>query len=98
MGELVPILVVMAVVLVIVVSLYARKGLNLKQVVKPVEEMDMVERIKIPLNPVRTRALISKLAAAVEEAEKSKKPTSVIVDHPDTDDRIIRFIVSKDNA
>ena len=96
MGELIPVLAVMAIVLVIVVSLYARKGLNLKQVVKPVEEMDMVERIKIPLNPIRTRTLMSKLTAALDEVEKSKKPTSVIVDHPDTDDRILRFDISKE--
>lgn len=97
MGELIPVLAVMAIVLVIVVSLYARKGLNLKQVVKPVEEMDMVERIKIPLNPVRTRTLMSKLTAALEEVENSKfKAKTVVVDHPDTDDRIIRFVISKE--
>ena len=60
--------------------------------VRPVEDMDMVERIKVPLNAARLKTLVVKLNAAQEEAESTRKP--VVVDHPDTDDRIIRFVVT----
>jgi hypothetical protein len=92
MGELIPILVGILFILAIAAAVYLRKGLSLRQVVKNVDDMDMVERIKIPLTPMRAGTLANKLNQAVKEMAATKKP--VIIDHPDTDDRIIRFVVA----
>jgi len=91
MGELFPFIVVIAAVLVIVTFLYARKSMNLKQVLLPIEQMDRVERVKIPLDSVRAQVLAKKLEEAGAESWDSRK--TVIVDYNDSDDRIIRFIV-----
>lgn len=93
-GELIPFLALIAIILAVVAALYARKIMDRKQVVKSIDEMDMVERVKIPLTAKQVEILSKKLSVASEEATASKKP--VILDHLDTDDRIIRFTISVD--
>ena len=92
MREFIPVVIAILAILVVISAIYLRRSLNLHQVVKPVEDMDMVERIKIALTSTHVKKLAARLESAAEEAECSGKPVNL--DLPDTNDRIIRFIVS----
>lgn len=92
MRELIPIVIAILAILVVVSAIYLRRSLSLRQVVRPVEDMDMVERIKVSLSAEQVQKLVARLEGAVQEAEHARKPVNL--DLPDTNDRIIRFIVS----
>jgi hypothetical protein len=92
MREFIPVVIAILAMLVVISAIYLRRSLSLRQVVKPVEDMDMVERIKVSLTTTHVKKLTMRLESAAEEAERSGKPVNL--DLPDTNDRIIRFIVS----
>lgn len=94
MGEVMPIVVAGFVILIIIAVVMAKSQLNKKAVVKPLDQEDMVERIKIHLTGELAKTLAGKLVAANDEAYTEKK--AVVVDiYESTTDRLIRFEVDK---
>jgi hypothetical protein len=91
MGELFPIILVAAMVLIVVATLMAKASIHGKQVVRPLEQEEIVIRIKISLDSVRAQMLGQKLADA--GCESWDKREIVDVDFNDSDDRIIRFTI-----
>lgn len=57
MGEVIPILVVGFVILFTMVIVIAKTQLNRKAVVKPMDQEDMVERLKIRLTAIQIKTL-----------------------------------------
>ena len=92
MGEIMPILISGLVVLGLVVLFLARLHLNKKAVVKPMDQEDMVERIKMRLTQELAHTLSKLLAEAAETASKENRQVVVDVYEPKTD-RLLRFEV-----
>ena len=77
MGEVMPFVVLVLAILVVTVAAIMKMGLNKRAVVRPLSEEDMVQRIKIRLDVTEAKLLSEELAAASEEAAKSKKTVTV---------------------
>ena len=92
MGEIMPILISGLVVLGLVVLFLARLHLNKKAVVKPMDQEDMVERIKMRLTSEIARTLSQQLADAVETSSREHRTVVVDIYEPKTD-RLLRFEV-----
>ena len=93
MGEVMPIVVAGFVVLVVLGLVMAKVQLNKRAVVRPLDQEDMVERVKIRLTGELAVKLAEKLTAANATVLEDGK---AIVDiyEPSTD-RLIRFEVDK---
>jgi hypothetical protein len=94
MGEVMPLLIGGFVILVILVLLVAKAQFNRKVVVKPLEQEDMVERVKIHLTGELAKRLAAKLVEANNTAFSEKRLAVVDIYEPGTD-RLIRFEVEK---
>ncbi len=92
MGELIPLIVVLSVVLVIVAAIMFKNTLKGKQVVRPIAEEELVERYKINIDAMRVQVLAKELEDAGRKSCDESR--TVLVDYNDTEDRIIRFIVN----
>jgi hypothetical protein len=93
MGEVMPVVVAGFVILVIMVMMMAKVQFNKKVVHKPLEQEDMVERVKIHLTGFMAKSLAAKLVAANAEACASKGMVSVEIYEQVTNGRLIRFEV-----
>jgi Mg2+/citrate symporter len=94
MGEVMPVIIAGFVVLIIIAIVMAKSQLNKKAVVKPLDQEDMVERVKIHLTGELAKSLAAKLVAANEEAYREKRMVLVDIYEPGMD-RLIRFEVDK---
>jgi hypothetical protein len=94
MGEVMPILVVGFVVLVVMVLIMAKAQFNRRAVVKPLEQEDMVERVKIRLTGEAAKVLAKKLVEANDMAFSEKRMVIADIYEPGTD-RLIRFEVER---
>ncbi len=92
MSEIMPILIAGLVVLGLVVLFLARMQLNKKAVVKPMDQEDMVERIKMRLTGELAQTLSKQLAEAGETTCKERRMVVVDIYEPKTD-RLLRFEV-----
>ena len=92
MGEVMPILIAGLVVLGLIVLLLARMQLNKKAVVKPMDQEDMVERIKMRLTSELALSLSKQLAEAGATANNEHRAVVVDIYEPKTD-RLLRFEV-----
>jgi hypothetical protein len=92
MSEIFPVLIVGLVLLAIVVAVMAKMQLNKKAVVKPMDQEDLVERIKMRLTADLARALARQLAEASDTALQAHQPVVVDIYEPKTD-RLLRFEV-----
>ena len=92
MGEVMPILIAALVVLGLVVLIFARLQLNKKTVTKPMEQEDLVERIKMRLTCELAQTLSRQLAEASTTAQQNQRPVVVDIYEPKTD-RLLRFEV-----
>lgn len=91
MGELIPLVVVLSCILVIVVAIMLKSTIRGKQVVRPINQEELVERYKINIDAIRVQVLARELENAGTKSCDEKR--TVIVDYNDTEDRIIRFII-----
>lgn len=87
MGEVMPILVAGLIVLVVLVAVMAKTQLNRNAVVKPMDQEDMVERVKIRLTAEDIKTLSKKLALAADNNN--------VVELYDATGRLFRFEVVK---
>lgn len=71
MGELVPIIVLIFISIVIVSCLFVRKHLSIKQVVKPLSEVEMVERDRYTLNREEAEKLHNALTVMLSKNKMS---------------------------
>ena len=94
MGEVMPAVIAGFAILVIVAIVMAKTQLNRKAVVKPLDQEDMVERVKIRLTGELARKLAEKLVSANDAAYSERKTVVVDIYEPGTD-RLIRFEVEK---
>lgn len=94
MGEVMPVVIAGFVILVIIAIVMAKAQLNRKAVVRPLDQEDMVERVKIHLTGELAKKLAEKLVAANDTAFSEKKMVVVDIYEPGTD-RLIRFEVEK---
>ena len=92
MGEVMPILIAGLVLMGLVVIFIAKMQLNKKAVVKPMDQEDMVERIKMRLTGETARTLSKQLAEAGETACREHQKVVVDFYEPKTD-RLLRFEV-----
>ena len=94
MGEIIPFL-AMALFVLAVLGLFLLKGsFNKKVVVKPLEEEDLVERVKIPLKDTEAEELAGKLMAAAKNAVDSGIPILVTSYLEGRTDRMVQFEVT----
>ena len=84
MGEIMPILIAGLVVLGLIVAFLARMQLNKKAVVKPMDQEDLVERIKMRLTGEIAQTLSRQLAEAGEKACLEHRMVVVDIYEPKT--------------
>jgi hypothetical protein len=77
MGELVPFIAIIFVAMVIVGCTFGTKAMSKKQVVKPFDQADLVERDRYTLTNERATLLVTSLKDAIAEAKTTKKPVTV---------------------
>ena len=92
MSEIMPILIAGLVVLGLMVLFLARMQLNKKAVVKPMDQEDMVERIKMHLTSELALTLSRQLAEAAATCSSEHRTVVVDIYEPKTD-RLLRFEV-----
>ena len=95
MGEVMPLVIAGFIILVIIVAVIAKSQFNKKAVVKPLDQEDMVERVKIRLTGELAKNLAERLSAAGVTAHDHKTMVVVDVYEPGTD-RLIRFEVERE--
>jgi len=93
MGELMPFLICGFVVLLIVVGVIAKNG-SRKAVVKPIEQTDLVERVKIRLNHNDAFVLRTNLDHALADIGNDNDKTFIVDHYEKETDRLIRFEIS----
>ena len=88
MGEVMPLLIVGFAILVIIVIVMAKAQANRKVVMKPIDQEDMVERIKIKLTGYKAICLAQNILRANDESAEGKEG---IVEIYDGNGRLFRF-------
>ena len=93
MGEIIPFMILALVVLAIIGAFLMRMAFNRKVVVKPVDQEDLVDRIKIQLKDTEVTDLVGKLNAASNNAVASGIPVLVTHYLDGGTDRMVQFEV-----
>ena len=92
MGEIIPFLILALAVLFIIGAILMKMTFNRKVVVKPMEQEDLVERVKIPLTSKEAKVLSARLDLASDVACGSKVLVATYLDG--RTDRMVEFEVT----
>ena len=94
MGEVMPVVVAGMVVLVLVAAVMAKTQLLRRAVVRPLDQEDMVQRVKVRLSAEQAEGLAGKLVKAAGEAREAGKKGSYVEVYEGAG-RLVRFEVEE---